>query len=71
MRELNILAYYSWALNKHQRKKKLELLTIVEILSESRTMLLGLLIVVHMDHENLICPTEINMRVKRWKFILY
>ncbi|OWY98511.1 Pol Polyprotein [Phytophthora megakarya] len=33
-------------------------------------MLLGFEVVVHTDHKNLIYPTENNLRVKRWKFLL-
>ncbi|POM60986.1 Pol protein [Phytophthora palmivora] len=48
----------------------LELLSVVEILKEYRTMLLGFPIIVHTDHKNLIYPTETSLRIKRWKLLL-
>ncbi|KAJ0408806.1 hypothetical protein P43SY_000702 [Pythium insidiosum] len=68
-----ILACFSRSLNKHQVNytvMELELLSIVELLREYRTMLLGFEIVVHTDHKNLIYPTETSLRVKRWKLLL-
>ncbi|OWZ03089.1 Pol Polyprotein [Phytophthora megakarya] len=73
MQGIKILACYSRSLNKHQLNyttMELELLSIVELLREYRTMLLGFPIVVHTDHKNLIYPTETNLRVKRWKLLL-
>ncbi|OWY96984.1 Pol Polyprotein [Phytophthora megakarya] len=61
MQEKHILACYSRTLTEHQKNyttMELELLSIVELLAEYRTMLLGFPIVVHMDHKNLIFPTE-------------
>ena len=49
---------------------ELELLSIVELLREYRTMLLGFPVVVHTDHKNLIYPNETSLRVKRYKLIL-
>uniref|UniRef100_A0AAV1T3M6 Reverse transcriptase RNase H-like domain-containing protein n=1 Tax=Peronospora matthiolae TaxID=2874970 RepID=A0AAV1T3M6_9STRA len=49
---------------------ELELFSLVEILREYRTMLLGFPVVVHTDHKNLIYPTENSLRVKRWKLLL-
>ncbi|OWZ22221.1 Pol Polyprotein [Phytophthora megakarya] len=73
MQETKILAYYSRTLNKHQinyTAMELVLLSIVELLREYRTMLLGFPVVVHTDHKNLIYPTATNLRVKRWKLLL-
>lgn len=33
-------------------------------------MLLGIPIVVHTDHKNLIYPTRNSLRVKRWKLLV-
>ena len=68
-----IIACYSRTLNAAQKNyttMELELLSIVEILIEYRTLLLGFEIVVHTDHKNLVPMTEKNMRVKRWKLLL-
>uniref|UniRef100_A0AAV1U4K5 RNA-directed DNA polymerase n=1 Tax=Peronospora matthiolae TaxID=2874970 RepID=A0AAV1U4K5_9STRA len=73
MQKNQILACYSRSLNKHQvnyTTMELELLSIVEMLREYRTMLLGFPVVVHTDHKNLIYPTETSLRVKRWKLLL-
>ncbi|KAJ0391230.1 hypothetical protein P43SY_008411 [Pythium insidiosum] len=73
MQHNQILACFSKALNKHQvnyTTMELELLSIVELLKEYRTMLLGFEIIVHTDHKNLIYPTETSLRVKRWKLLL-
>ncbi|KAE9258938.1 hypothetical protein PR003_g35006, partial [Phytophthora rubi] len=47
-----------------------ELLSVVEILKEYRTMLLGFPVVIHTDHKNLLFPQENSLRVKRWKLLL-
>ncbi|OWY95653.1 LOW QUALITY PROTEIN: Pol Polyprotein [Phytophthora megakarya] len=73
MQEERILACYSHTLTEHQKNyttMELELLSIVELLAECRTMLLGFPIVVHTDHKNLIFPTKKNLRTKRWKLRL-
>lgn len=73
MQGVKILACYSRSLNKHQLNyttMELELLSVVELLKEYRTMLLGFPVVVHTDHKNLIFPTETSLRVKRWKLLL-
>ncbi|GMF30837.1 unnamed protein product [Phytophthora fragariaefolia] len=73
MQGVKILACYSRSLTKHQvnyTTMALELLPIVELLREYRTMLLGFPVVVHTDHKNLIYPTENSLRVKRWKLLL-
>ncbi|KAE9337053.1 hypothetical protein PF008_g12731 [Phytophthora fragariae] len=49
---------------------ELAFLSIVELLHEYRTMLLGFPVVVHTDHKYLIYPTENSLRVKRWKLLL-
>ena len=49
---------------------ELELLSIVELLREYRTMLLGFEVIVHTDQKNLIYPNETSIRVKRWKLLL-
>ncbi|GMF14413.1 unnamed protein product [Phytophthora fragariaefolia] len=73
MQGIRILACYSRSLTKHQfnyTTMELELLSIVELLREYRTMLLGFPVVVPTDHKNLIYPTETSLRVKRWKLLL-
>ena len=73
MQKNQILACYSRSFNKHQvnyTTMELELLFIVEILREYRTMLLGFPVVVHTDHKNLIYTTETSLRVKRCKLLL-
>ena len=49
---------------------ELELLSIVELLREYRTMLLRFLVAVHTYHKNLIYPNGTSLRVKRWKLLL-
>ena len=71
--EEKILACFSRSLSNSQRNyttMELELLSIIEILKEYRTMLLGFPIIVHTDHKNLIYPKETSLRIKRWKLIL-
>ena len=73
MQRNQILACYSRSLNKNQvnyTTMELDLLSIVKILREYRTMLLCFPVVVHTDHKNLIYPTETILRVKRWKLHL-
>ena len=65
-----ILACCSRSLNKHQvnyTTMELELHSIVEMLREYRTILLGFPVIVHTNHKNLIYPTETSLRVKRWE----
>ncbi|OWZ08628.1 Retrovirus Polyprotein [Phytophthora megakarya] len=47
-----------------------ELLSVVEILKEYRTMPLGFPIVIYTDHKNLLFPQETSLRIKRWKLLL-
>ena len=59
------IAFFSRKLNNAQTyytKTKLELLSIVEILKEFRTILLGIKIVIYMDHKNL---TYTNFNTKK------
>ncbi|KAJ8566722.1 hypothetical protein ON010_g6402 [Phytophthora cinnamomi] len=67
-----ILACFSRAMTETQRRyttMEWELLSIVEILKEYRTMLLGFPVVLHTDHKNLLYPRENSLRVKRWKLL--
>ncbi|OWZ16640.1 Pol Polyprotein [Phytophthora megakarya] len=73
MQDTKIIACYSRTLTKHQinyTTMELELLSIVELLREYRTILLGFPVVVNTDHKNLIYPIESSLRVKRWKLLL-
>lgn len=73
MQEIKILACYFRTLSKHQLNyttMELERLSIVELLREHRTMLLGFPVIVFTDHKNLIYPTETSLRIKRWKLLL-
>ena len=67
------IAFYSRKLNPAQTKysiTELELLSIVEILKEYRTILLGNKIVIYTDHKNLECKNFKVDRVIRWRLIL-
>ncbi|POM74302.1 Retrovirus Polyprotein [Phytophthora palmivora] len=48
----------------------LELLSVVEIIKEYLTMLLGFPIIVRTDHKNLIFSRETSLRIKRWKLLV-
>lgn len=68
-----IIACFSRSLTDTQRKystMEWELLSVVEILKEYRTMLLGFPVTIHTDHKNLLYPQESSLRVKRWKLLL-
>jgi hypothetical protein len=68
-----IIACFSRSMTETQRKyttMEWELLSVVEILKEYRTMLLGFPVVIHTDHKNLLYPRETSLRVKRWKLLL-
>ncbi|KAG6579764.1 Retrovirus Polyprotein [Phytophthora cinnamomi] len=68
-----ILACFSRSMTDTQKKystMEWELLSVVEILKEYRTMLLGFPVVIHTDHKNLLFPRETSLRVKRWKLLL-
>lgn len=67
-----IIACFSRSMTETQRKystMEWELLSVVELLKEYRTMLLGFPIVIHTDHKNLLYPQENSLRVKRWKLL--
>ncbi|KAE9358004.1 hypothetical protein PR003_g1519 [Phytophthora rubi] len=68
-----IIACFSRSMTDTQRKHSTmewELLSVVEILKEYRTMLLGFPVVIHTDHKNHLYPQETSLRVKRWKLLL-
>ncbi|KAE8983069.1 hypothetical protein PR001_g23554 [Phytophthora rubi] len=68
-----IIACFSRSLTDTQRKystMEWELLSVVEILKEYRTMLLGFPVTIHTDHKNLLYPQESSLRVKHWKLLL-
>ncbi|GMF43140.1 unnamed protein product [Phytophthora fragariaefolia] len=68
-----IIACFSRSLTATQQKystMEWELLSVVEILKEYRTMVLRFPVVIHTDHKNLLFPQENSLRVKRWKLLL-
>ncbi|GMF28721.1 unnamed protein product [Phytophthora fragariaefolia] len=68
-----VIACFSRSVTDAQRKystMEWELLSVVEILKEYRTMLRGFPVVIHTDHKNLLHPQENSLRVKRWKLLL-
>lgn len=68
-----IIDCFSRSLTETHRKystMEWELLLVVEILTEYRTMLLGFPVVIHTDHKNLLYPQENSLRAKRWKLLL-
>lgn len=67
------LAFYSRKLTSAQRNYSVmeqELLSIVEILKEFRTLLFGQRITVYTDHKNLSCANFSSARVMRWRLII-
>ncbi|GMF43211.1 unnamed protein product [Phytophthora fragariaefolia] len=67
------IACFSRSLTDTQRKystMEWELLSVVQILKEYRTMLLGFPVTIHTDHKNLLYSQESSLRVKRWKLLL-
>ncbi|GMF59596.1 unnamed protein product [Phytophthora fragariaefolia] len=73
MQGKRIIACFSRSMTDAQRKystMEWELLSVVEILKEYRTMLLGFPVVVHTDPKNLLFPRANSLRVKRWKILL-
>jgi RNase H-like domain found in reverse transcriptase len=66
------LAFYSRKLSDAQTRytvTELELLSIVETLQEYRTILLGYIIKVYTNHENLTFDNFTTDRVHRWRLI--
>ena len=69
------LAFYSRKLNSAQRKyttREQELLAVVETLKEFKTILFGMDIIIHTDHQNLTYKTPClsSDRVMRWRLLL-
>ena len=67
------IAFYSRKLKPEQTRyttTEKELLSIVETLKEFKNILLGMKIVVYMDHKNLTCKNFNTDRVMRWRLIL-
>ncbi|KAG3197602.1 hypothetical protein PC128_g6709 [Phytophthora cactorum] len=73
VQDKRIIACFSRSMTETQRNystMEWELLSVVEILKEYRTMLFGFPVVIHIDHKNLLFPRETSLRVKRWKLLL-
>ena len=49
---------------------EVELLLIVNILYDYRTMLVGFPVIVHTDYKNINNPMKNSLRVKRWQLLL-
>ena len=67
------IAFYSRKLNEAQTRyttTERELLSIVETLKEFRTILLGMKIIVHTDHQNLTYVKHNTERVMRWRLLI-
>ncbi|KAG3180011.1 hypothetical protein PC128_g15733 [Phytophthora cactorum] len=64
MQQKSILACYSRSLNKYQidyTTVELGPLSIVSLLREYRTLLLGFDVIVHTNHKSLVYPTDTNL----------
>ena len=73
MQEDKPLAFYSRKLNSAQRNYttgEQELLSIVEVLKEFRTLLWGQQLIVHTDHMNILYGQLSNDRLIRWRLPL-
>ena len=67
------IAFYSRKLNPAQTRYTIterELFSVVEVLKESRRLLLGQQIHVHTDHENLTYKKFNSDRVMRWRLYI-
>ena len=73
MQKGKTLAFYSRTLNSAQKSYttgEQELLSIVEMLKEFRTLLFRQKIVIHIDHKNILYGNLSNDRIIRWQSLL-
>ena len=67
------LAFYSRKLNSAQKSYttgEQELLSIVEVLKEFRTLLYGQEVIIHTDHKNILYGNLANDRIIRWRLLI-